>query len=78
MMEFFQHDLNEFNLLLLPLIIVNGAKSCEKLFEKKEEGAQENMCLTNKHQVQVRCETTYDVGTQVYYIRLTHEKYKHK
>ena len=50
-MEFFQHDLNEFILQLLPLIIVNGAKSCEKLFEKKEEGAQENMCLTNKHQI---------------------------
>ena len=50
-MEFFQHDLNEFNLLLLPLIIVNGAKSCEKLFEKKGGGTRKNMCLTNKHQV---------------------------
>ena len=53
-MEFFQHDLNEFILQLLPLIIVNGAKSCEKLFEKKEEkegGTRKNMCLTNKHQV---------------------------
>ena len=47
-MEFFQHDLNEFNLLLLPLIIVNGAKSCEKLFEKKEEGGHKKKYVFNE------------------------------
>ena len=58
-MEFFQHDLNEFILQLLPLIIVNGAKSCEKLFEKKEEGAQENMC---NEQTSGRLDTKLHIG----------------
>ena len=59
-MEFFQHDLNEFNLLLYPLIIVNGAKSCEKLFEtRKEKGAQENMC---NEQTSGRLDTKLHIG----------------